>query len=711
LDVSPLAVVGGTPGDTDRYNHWLERRLNEISPSLVETHLWPDELMTGIFGHPWLTSLCAEMPLQAQSTVLTNEIKSYLVAAVRDDRKARTDWFLRRIPVVNFLVEEGGRLLNEFSAECLADIPHPNFLPLHDTSRSTSASNNPMLLVHFAAWYKNRYKSRRLKQKRTWVRDGKFQEDEYHAPEVQLIGDIHRFSIINRAQMKPIAHRDIILFNDIYDEEDTRFRDRQRRSDFILNLTFYQPWLRPFIRAFVLDKVTHGELAPGTIQTGLVAQMRRFARFLDEKGITSPAQVNDTTIELYLAWGNTLNIKGKNWYTDVVQLLRAAPILRPGEWNKINLDRRATRRIRYKQAPDDPRNRLYASREGANRAASSNTIAAILEKLDDLPQPIPVVFALGVATGARAEDLHALLFDCLRPDTHDPRFMILTFWQNKVSRWNSKPLLLSDPVHKNLIDSIEQQRERVRSKHGRETKYLFPSFSGKREVFLDQAWSLQELKKLCLQHGITDDDGNPVEFSWHPIRHYRGTQMASEGHDILSIMFELGHASPDMASMYVNKRLELKKNALLRKGGGKFYTIEGRVDEAVSDLLIRKDAMVATRVCGGACTLPGQVGEWCEHAHACLTCKFFRADSDDVEHFRCERSQLYSAIESLEQEAQDYDQGGQKRMAAITRKRLQRNKDAVQNTDTIIRSIEEGGSYAGKQSRYKPAPAQQELLL
>lgn len=43
---------------------------------------------------------------------------------------------------------------------------------------------------------------------------------------------------------------------------------------------------------------------------------------------------------------------------------------------------------------------------------------------------------------------------------------------------------------------------------------------------------------------------------------------AAEGHDILSIMFELSHALPDMASMYVNKRLELKKNALLRKGGG-----------------------------------------------------------------------------------------------------------------------------------------------
>lgn len=187
--------------------------------------------------------------------------------------------------------------------------------------------------------------------------------------------------------------------------------------------------------------------------------------------------------------------------------------------------------------------------------------------------------------------------------------------------------------------------------------------------------------------------------------------MAAEGHDILSIMFELGHASPDMATMYVNRRLDLKKKALLHKGGGKFYTIEGRVDTAIGDLLVRKETMVATRVCGGACTLPGQLGEWCDKAHACLSCKFFRADSDDVDHFRCERSNLYSAIEGLEHEAKEFEEQGQTRMAEITRKRIQRNKDAAQSTDNIIRSIEQDGEYQGSVMKFKPAaPLQGQLL-
>lgn len=711
MDVRNLALAGGTPDDIDRYNNWLERRLEAVSPSLITHDLWPDQMMTDIFGHGWLCEAFARLRLNSDVRLITNEIKSYLVASIQDDRKADADWFRRRAPVIEYLTEEGCSLVGSFGTKCVADIPHPNFVPLHDTSRATTAAHNPQTLEAYCTWYAERYSGRRVRQKRDWVRENEIVSGEFYAPEIQLFGDIHRFSIMNRAQMAPLGERDVIFFNDVFSEEDTRFRDRQRRSDQYINLTFFPLWLRPLIRAYLLDKIAMDGLAPGTVQTGTMPHLRRFGRFLQEQDIHSPQEMNENVVEHFLAWGNKLNVKGKNWYTDIVQLLRAAPILLPNEWPQIALDRRATRRIRYKQAPDDPRNRLYASREGANRAAHPVAIAGIMAKLHLLPAPIPTIFRLGVATGARAEDLHALLFDCLQPDPHDSRFIILTFWQNKVSRWNSKPLLLSDPHHQTVISAVHEQQGLIRQKHGRETKYLFPTFYGRKEVFLDQTWSLQEIKKLCVEHRILDDDGAVFDFSWHPIRHHRGTQMASEGHDILSIMFELGHASPDMASMYVNKRLELKKNALLRKGGGKFYTIEGQVDEAVSDLLIRKDAMVATRVCGGACTLPGQVGEWCEHAHACLTCKFFRADSDDVEHFRCERSQLYITIEALEQEAQDYEQHGQNRMASITRKRLRRNKDAAHNTDTIIRSIEQEGRYAGQQSSYKPAPPQQELLL
>ena len=384
MGMTPLALVGGTPHDTDRYSNWLEARLGAVSPLLVENPVWSDAMMSEVFGHPWLSLTYASLPLGAANPVLTNEIKAYLAASVLDDRKADAHWFQRRIPVIRYLVAEGESLLQHFGAGCLADIPHPGFGSSNGDGSTRTKCHNDTALGLYAAWYGANYGRRRQSQTRHWIRDGKVVTTQYRSPEVQLFGDIRRFSIINRAQMAPMPDRDIILLNGLYSEEDTRFRDRQRRNDTYLNFLCFEPWLRPLMRGFLLDKVAHGELAPATL-VGMLSRLRTFGQFLHGEGIADPKQVNELTMERYLAWGNARNAAGKNWYTDIVQLLRAAPVLLPGQWPRIALDKRAARRIRYKQAPDDPRNRLYASREGANRAAPSEALAAMVAKLDELP--------------------------------------------------------------------------------------------------------------------------------------------------------------------------------------------------------------------------------------------------------------------------------------------------------------------------------------
>jgi hypothetical protein len=147
MGLTPLALVGGTPHDTDRYNNWLEGRLAEISPLLVANPVWSDAMMGEVFGHPWLSQTYASMPLQAAVPVMTNEIKAYLATSVLDDRKADAHWFQRRIPVIRYLVEEGANLLQHFEAGCLADIPHPGF----GTSESGGARNhNDAVLERYA---------------------------------------------------------------------------------------------------------------------------------------------------------------------------------------------------------------------------------------------------------------------------------------------------------------------------------------------------------------------------------------------------------------------------------------------------------------------------------------------------------------------------------------------------------------------------------
>ena len=297
MGMTPLALVGGTPHDTDRYSNWLEARLGDVSPLLVDNPVWSDAAMNEVFGHPWLSQTYASLPLGAAVPVLTNEIKAYLAASVLDDRKADAHWFQRRIPVIRYLVEEGASLLQHFGVACLADIPHPGFVPSDDDGARKPNYHNDAVLELYATWYGAQYGRRRQHQTRQWIRDGEVVAAQYRSPEVQLFGDIHRFSIINRAQMAPMHDRDIIRLNDLYSEEDTRFRDRQRRSDSYLNFLCFEPWLRSLMRGFLLDKVAHGELAPATI-AGMQSRLRIFGQFLHGEGIAVPGQVNELTMEI-----------------------------------------------------------------------------------------------------------------------------------------------------------------------------------------------------------------------------------------------------------------------------------------------------------------------------------------------------------------------------------------------------------------------------
>ena len=311
MGVTSLALVAGTPDDPDRYNNWLEGRLAAVSPLLLANDTWSDALMSEVFGHPWLAPVYAALPLRAASPILTNEIKTYLAASVLDDRKADRRWFWRRVAVVEYLTQEGAGMLASFGVLCLADIPHPNFASDAAVSDAGSPGHNDAVLDLYAAWYGRRHDRRRLRQTRKWLRGGEVTTGEFHAPEVQLFGDVHRHAIIDRAQMRPVAERDIILLNDLYSEDDTRFRDRQRISDQYLNFLRFAPWLRPLARAFILDKIGHGELAPATA-TGTMSRLRRFACFLHEEGVTGPDGIAEPFMERFLALGNARGAKGKN---------------------------------------------------------------------------------------------------------------------------------------------------------------------------------------------------------------------------------------------------------------------------------------------------------------------------------------------------------------------------------------------------------------
>ena len=680
------------------YKNQLEGALETFSPDLLSYNVWGSGLIKKIdvFCNQQIGIRSFVPCFEGIPEIVALELKLYWANLLSDPRQNSKNIVSRRLVPMKWFRSKANEILEHFGADSISDIEHPEF-PNNGANNGKKQHNSEF--IRLFSEFEGSPTTKLVEVE--YVKNNRTEKRIYASPKITAAGNYHKKIIIAREQFKPAARRNILFINELYNENDTRFKDMQSHEDWYLNFYLLPEWLRPAAKEHILQKIAFDELGPKTV-TGYLGRMRMFAEFMNAEFVNpSPEMITDALIEdKFVAWGNKKGLVGKNWFTDNLAMLKTASRTWPDKWPALSVSSRMARKIEkvhYKGGLG----RIGHNQECANRAYSARIIDALKCATQCAPEPIFELFSLVLGLGIRAEDGHALLFNCLADDPNDEKFMLLTFWQNKVRKWNVKPLLKTDVSHQELINIVASQQVRVLRKHGKETKYLFPSFTGTKEGFLKPSYTMKEIKQQCILADIKNDDGSPLSFSWHPLRHTKGTSMANDGHDILSIMMELGHTSPDMATVYINNRLELKKKALMAHGGGRFYTIEGRVDDKISELLVRKDKLSATRVCGGACVMPAQIGDWCEHANACYTCKHYRADAKDLEFFKLERDSIGSLIEEQRQESIELSDQGKIRMSQIIDRRRTRNIDVRTSLETIINAVETDGQYAGKANRFK----------
>lgn len=519
---------------------------------------------------------------------------------------------------------------------------------------------------------------------------------EYLGTSSMPANDLTFTLVVLREKLKPLDQRDLILLQDVYPEDE--IPDAKRREPYIHFYKFRLEWLREAARRFILSKIEHKELSPKTLEKYIPRLVLLETCLCEIHAVPRIEHITQEFIsERFLNWGNTRKLAGKNWYADPCNMVHyASSYLTDLGWRDIKLDKRNLRRVEGQW----PGGRGYQQKV-EERTIPEDIVEQMFLRLDTLDPLAKRLLVLGRYTGMRSIDLHALDFDCLKEDPDDTRFMILTFYQSKVKRWNTKPLLKEDAAHALVIKTIQDQQDEVRREWGAERKYLFPTRTGDGETHLTPDYSRKAINRWIIEQNIHDQDGRPWEFGWHGLRHFYGTELALQGHDIVLIQMELGHASADMTMVYINRRLQLKKKALLEKGGGKFIDIKGQVDEKMGELAVRKDAVLAVDVPGGLCALPGQVGEWCDHNWACLKCIYFRADVEQLPFFETERRSIAKNIERLTLEIAGFHQQGRKRMAEIGEKRVANNDELLANVTTIIETIKTEGSYSGSDRRYQ----------
>lgn len=416
-----LALVNSKPEDAI-YKKQLQSSILSISPILLEKDIWDRHLVLTIprFDNRHLgikSPICFdELPILPKL-----ELKHYWALFFSDSRNNSRSIVERRLQPMEWLNLKWSTIKKRFSVSSLSDIPHPEF-PHEGLTCSNSKKQHNRAFIELYEKYATKHLSAQVKV----AISGEIKVLEYKSPRITIVGGIHKFIVIQREQFLPLQARNIIYLNDIFNEEDTRFIDRQRHNNIYLNLYLYPTWMRDAVRTHILQKVNYGELAPST-SINMFSRFLKFRDFLYEKYENpDPNKITNTLIEDdFIAWGNEKGLTGKNWWTDTVAMLNAAAKSYPNIWPKLSIQNRQSKKIKkvhYKSGLG----RIGHSNEGAGRSYSPRIVNEISQNIHKTPPPCAALFFLMLATGARCEDGHAILFDCLNNDPNDEQFMLLS---------------------------------------------------------------------------------------------------------------------------------------------------------------------------------------------------------------------------------------------------------------------------------------------
>ena len=720
-----LAVILAPPLH-DTYVGALAGFLSRLSPALLERDRWGCDVLLDVFGIGPDSGLYlkASWPLARRDSVIARgrlmlegtadrtgflaelgfdftaipepyktEVKAFFAWRLLRPVNRTYDWYVRSVILIGFVADRATSGDDDWPSHLIA-FGHP--IEKGEGNGSTALRR---VVEH---WFSGRRSTAQQKQQYIRMSDSNLElvERSYDGCNSMPANDLLRTLVLLRERGKPVGQRDFLLKEDVF-PEDLLFPSARREDA----LNFYKlrlPWLRAAARAYLLDRIGYRDIGPKTAETHL-AQFCLVERCLfkthsvpDIRHITQEFVSNT-----FLNWGNSEGLIGKNWYADPINLLSWACLnLSVDGWPSLTFDKRNLRKVNGEW----PGGRGYEVNM-RERTIPEEVVEQIFEGIESgsFPNLLKRLFIISRYTGMRAGDLHELDWDCLKPDPDDDRFCLLTFFQRKVQKWNTKPLLMEDAAHTMVIEAINAQKQEAVSQFGERPRYLFGVRHGDAESPLGTDHSRDEIAKWCVENRVMEKDGKVHRFRWHSLRHFYGTELALLGHDITLIQLELGHASPDMSMVYVNQRLRLKKKAVLEKGAGRYIDIKGQIDDKVADLAVRRDASLTVDVPGGLCSVPQQIGEWCEHNRACFECAFFRADVEQVSFFESERKALNSTVRRLAAEADGFEADGRVRSAEIGRKRAQRSANALKAVNTVLATIKSKGTYTGTERKYKRA--------
>lgn len=411
-------------------------------------------------------------------------------------------------------------------------------------------------------------------------------------------------------------------------------------------------WFKKLVKSYALWCVQVGS-SHGSMQNS-VSLLSPFGRFLQEQGVTSMEGTNRLLLAAY-------------WTQERGHLSRKTL---HGEMSKIkgfldwgNTEKHFTTPPTLITTFDRPKV-FYDEPD----PLENHVLEAICNNLSVLPQPLQLMFMLGLWLGARPSELCYFRKDCLKLDPDGS-----TWW---VEFERQKP---DDehrlPITTDLVRLIQQQRDYITELHGEDYVYLFCHYQGFKKTDYPKYPQLKAVRRppmrasdnpmvkatrhLIEECNIRDSNGQLAEFTGSILRPSRATQLIRNGSSLEFIRIWLKHRSAKTTKRHYTRYRPgelLDVACVMANMDGKFIPYDSDPESLRQNPELHELDGLKTpfgEPLYGYCVFR----EFCPRFGHCYTCGFHVASADKLPHYKAQLERLrakesevfnYSSSEMLE---------------------------------------------------------------
>jgi integrase len=421
-----------------------------------------------------------------------------------------------------------------------------------------------------------------------------------------------------------------------------------------------QPWLAGLAKRWARLELSRGT-DPVWVYTGIAA-VTRFACFLAAAGAGSPAEVDRTLLERYLADLHT-DLAGTEMHRKHIGRLNSfLQAVRQHEW-----DTRLPGNALF--FPDDyPEVRALLPRALAEHVMAQLEDPANLDQWDNPAYRLITIILM--RCGLRIGDATALAYDCVVRDAAGAPY--LRYYNHKMKR---EALV---PVDDELAGMIAGWQRVSAERWPARIPVLFPRPSKNPDGTAPTPTGTYRtaLYRWLGRCDIRDEHGHPARLTPHQWRHTLGTRLINRDVPQEVVRKILDHDSHEMTAHYarlsdttVRRHWEQARKVDVN---GEAVTLDPDGPLAEAAWAKQQLSRATQALPNGYCGLPLQ--QSCPHANSCLTCPVFVTTAEFLPQHRAQHRQALQIISAAEAR-------GQQRLAEM-------NRQVAGNLEKIITSLE-----------------------